>query len=78
MEEYNPSANTWLSKTAGLVSSSYHSEFVINDKIYIAGGVLVGYAATNLVSEYTPATDTWAVKAVVPISRWGSCSASIN
>ena len=39
---------------------------VINNKIYVVGGFIDEYTATNLVQEYDPADDSWVLKKELP------------
>ena len=49
------------------------SASVVNGKIYVIGGYGVG-GESQVVEEYDPATDTWAIKGNMPRKRFGHVS----
>ena len=69
VEVYDPTTNTWTTKTQHLVDSGYTAE-AINGKIYVAKS-----AATEV---YDPATDTWASLSPMPTDRSYATGGVIN
>ena len=81
VEEYNPATNTWRERSPMPTPRNHSAIGEVNGKIYVIGGRLgaafIGVASnTDLVEEYTPATDQWgAIRARMPTARsaaaWG-------
>lgn len=62
VEEYDPTADTWTTKSPMPTSRGFHSAVVIGGKIYIIGGSRNAepiFANVRTVEVYDPATDTW-------------------
>lgn len=71
--EYDPSLNTWTSKTTDSVaanSRTWHS-FVINNKIYVCDPTSYGVRAGMRI--FDPAANTWTLMPVFPYPTGGSC-----
>ncbi len=81
VEEYDPAANTWRTRSPMPTARNHAAIGVVNGKIYVIGGrvgaAFIGVASnTDVVEEYDPATDQWgAIKARMPTARsavaWG-------
>jgi len=79
-EVFDPATNTW-SKRADMPTPRNHAAVgVVGDRIYVIGGragsVFIPNALNlDLVEEYNPATDQWALRAPMPTPRsagaWG-------
>jgi N-acetylneuraminic acid mutarotase len=79
VEEYDPSTDTWATKTDMPTPRTYFSTCVVNGKIYAIGGVKSGGADhVALVEEYDPATDTWIRVADIPTARSGLATCAVN
>lgn len=59
-EVYDPSTDTWTTKTPIPNAASYYASAVVNDKIFII--------SENLTQIYDPATDSWSYGASPPFS----------
>lgn len=67
-EEYDPTLNTWTTKTPMPTARSSFATATINNKIYCIGGY-TGYMGSQTISTnevYDPATDTWETKTPMP------------
>jgi len=74
VEEYDPTTDTWTTKTPMPTSRGWHIANVVDGKIYIMGGSKDGgpsmYTRHVLTVEvYDPVTDTWSQKDDMPKSR---------
>jgi len=72
VEEYDPSTDTWTTKSPMPTARGWHSANVVDGKIYIIGGsqdTTPGYGHVLTVEVYDPATDTWSQKGDMPGSR---------
>src|SRR3990172_4151600 len=68
VEEYDPSTNTWTTKSP-MSEAKYNMAIgVFNDKIYIIGGSR-GDIAFETTEQYDPLTDTWTTKTPMPVAR---------
>ena len=76
VEEYDPSSNTWTTKTPIPAATMEMAIATYNGIIYIFGGW--GSTALSTVRAYNPATDTWSVEASMPTARFGCRAAVIN
>ncbi|QNF34834.1 T9SS type A sorting domain-containing protein [Adhaeribacter swui] len=84
---YDYSTNTWTKKAdlpvpdgrtgRGHISSSV---VVLGDRIFVLGGQVVhgNSGHTNLVSAYTPATDTWQNVSALPQGRYSGVAGVLN
>jgi N-acetylneuraminic acid mutarotase len=73
---YNPSTNTWVSKTPIPTRQQSFAVAACQNKIYVSGGCsgfnqITGYPinCTGATEEYNPATDSWETKAQMPTAR---------
>ena len=73
---YNPSTNTWVSKTPLPTHQQSFAVAAYQNKIYVFGGCsgfnqITGYPinCTGANEEYNPATDSWETKAPMPTAR---------
>jgi N-acetylneuraminic acid mutarotase len=81
VEEYDPATDTWTTKADMPTARGFHSANVIDDKIYIIGGSHASAPSGNLVRTvevYDPATDTWAQKRDMPVSRGAGFSSVVD
>jgi N-acetylneuraminic acid mutarotase len=67
VEEYDPSTNTWATKTSMQTARRGPAAAVVNNKIYVIGGAAVSNLTT--VEAYDPATNAWTTKASMPTAR---------
>ncbi len=81
VHEYNPSTNTWVAKasmpTAREDLSKASKAIVINNKIYVLGGRILGVNLKNN-EMYDPATNTWTIKAQMPTTAYESGIVAVN
>ena len=79
-EVFDPAAGTWTSRAPMINARNHAAAGVIDNKIYIVGGragsVFIPNAHNlDLVEEYDPAADRWAIRAPMPTPRsasaWG-------
>ena len=81
---YDPATNTWTTRSAMPTSRNHAFIGAVNGKIYVIGGRLAAgmipfSSNTDVVEEYDPATDTWAiVKQRMPTPRSGGGVATYN
>ena len=73
---YNPSTNTWVSKTPIPTHQQSFAVAAYQNRIYVSGGCsgfnqITGYPinCTGANEEYNPATDSWETKAPMPTPR---------
>ncbi len=79
VEAYDPTTNTWTTKTNMPTKRWYLSTSVVGGKIYaIGGGKSNPITALSVVEEYDPATDSWTTKASMPTPRWGLATSVVN
>jgi N-acetylneuraminic acid mutarotase len=69
VEEYDPSTDTWTTKSDMPTARFGLSTCVVNGKIYAIGGDSWPSAVRSAVEEYDPATDTWTRKTDMPTGR---------
>ena len=75
IEEYDPATNSWRERSPMPTPRNHVAIGAVKGKIYVIGGRLGGAFITampdhtHLVQEYTPATDSWALKAPMPTAR---------
>lgn len=70
VEEYDPSTDSWATKTAMPVPIAFGASATDGTHIYIIGGSTDGGAARDTVYRYTPSTDTWTTMAPMPTARY--------
>jgi N-acetylneuraminic acid mutarotase len=73
---YDPATNKWESRTPMAVPRNHAFAGAVNDKIYVIGGrtghgFILSATNTDVVEEYTPATNTWSLKERMPTARSG-------
>jgi len=78
VEEYDPSTDTWTSKTDIPTARTFFSTSAVNGKIYAIGGMTTEGNHLSTVEEYDPATDTWTRKADMPTARSGLATSAVN
>jgi len=74
-EAFNPQTNTWSEKAPTLVPVMGSAAAACNGKIYVFGGYAYPpgnqtsepMQQTNLTQVYDPSTDTWSLKAQIPV-----------
>ena len=68
VEEYDPSTNTWATRTPMPTPRMGHGAVTHDGRVYVIGGwngVLL-----NTCEEYNPLSDTWTTKASMPTARY--------
>ena len=84
VEEYDPATNTWRERAPMPTPRNHATIGAVNGKIYVIGGRLAAAfiiafpGNVDLVQEYDPATDAWALKAPMPTARSAAGSAVLN
>jgi N-acetylneuraminic acid mutarotase len=73
---YDPSADTWTSKTSMPTARWGAEANVVHEKIYVIGGATDGVLDVNEV--YDPATDTWSTKTPIPTPVTSYASAVVD
>lgn len=68
----------WTTKANMPTSRSYSAAVVVNNKIYVIGGLDTVGTSLAVNEEYDPATDTWTTKANMPTARAELASAVVN
>jgi len=76
--EYNPSTDTWTSRTSIPLPSGEHVAAVVDGRIYIIGGRDENLVDTGNCQRYNPSTDTWTQRTSMPTPRNSSAVAVIN
>jgi N-acetylneuraminic acid mutarotase len=75
-EVYDPATDSWTTKKPLPVATSDYPSVVVDDKIYITGGLSSAHES-NLNQVYDPATDTWSQGALMPLGvRYGAAGAT--
>lgn len=72
-EVYNPTTDTWETKTPMPTAGRFQIANVVNGKIYVTGAI-----DNNLNQAYDPLTDSWTTKTVPPHKIWSYASAVYN
>jgi N-acetylneuraminic acid mutarotase len=77
-EEYDPTLNSWTTKTPMPEAMFYFAIAVVNNMIYAIGGSpdASTYASTNI--SYNPGTNQWLYKIPMPTARSGLAIAVVN
>ncbi len=76
--EYDPAADTYTWRRNMPTPRNFGVCVVVGDAIYIIGGQhyggspAIGFIAHDDNEAYYPASNTWATKAPMPVSKWGS------
>ena len=77
VEEYDPARDKWTKKTDMPRRIHTLCAGVVNNKIYVIGGVDNGVLLST-VYEYDPTKDTWTQKADMPVPRWRHSTSTVN
>jgi N-acetylneuraminic acid mutarotase len=72
-EVYDPSTDSWTTKTPPPAQVENYASAVFDNKIFIIGGTAVGYIS-NLTQVYHPETDTWTSGTPIPTATWGAAA----
>ncbi len=84
VEEYDPATKTWRERAPMPTARNHAAVGAVKGKVYVIGGRLGAAFITvfpgnvDLVQEYDPATDAWALKAPMPTARSAASSAVLN
>ncbi|XP_077289259.1 kelch-like protein 25 [Arctopsyche grandis] len=77
VERWNSERKTWETDVAPLLTATFaHDASVLNNRIYVTGGVAP--AVSNIVQMYTPETNTWTFRAPMIKTRCDHMNASIK
>jgi N-acetylneuraminic acid mutarotase len=76
--EYDPSTNSWTTKTPMPTSRGSFATAVVENKIYCIGGYSDFLEFTDANEVYDPATDTWEIKTPMPSTRAQLCASVVN
>jgi N-acetylneuraminic acid mutarotase len=77
VEEYDPSADKWISRASMPTPRCMASAVTINKKIYVLGGRNES-GITDAVEVYDPARDSWKKVTVMPQARWNHMVAELQ
>lgn len=79
-EVYDPSTDTWETKTPMPTSREWVEANVVDGKIYVISGVTDNYSSirTHVNEVYDPATDSWTEKQPVPFAVIKGASAVVD
>ncbi len=83
-EVYDPATDTWETKTPMPTPRTGLQASVANGKIYLIGGYIPAFyttqnfTATPINEAYDPATDSWSMKAPIPVAVEGYASAVVD
>ena len=70
---YNPSTNSWTSRTAPSSLHVYPASAVLNGKLYVLGGINgASNSVTGFSEAYDPATNSWTPIASMPTPLYGA------
>ncbi len=79
MEAYDPTTDTWTSKSPMPTARGHLAAAVVNGTLYAIGGIIDNpntiYAT---VEAYDPTTDTWTTKPPMPTPRWALAAAVVG
>jgi hypothetical protein len=79
VEAYNPTNNTWSTKSSMPTARCHTAVVACNGIIYVLGGTDTdGYFEYNNVEAYDPATDTWSVRSPMPTARRHLAASAVN
>jgi RNA polymerase sigma factor (sigma-70 family) len=78
VDEYDPISGKWTQKTDMPTARSGLDSCVLNNKIYVCGGLLGPTATTSAFEEYDPAKDLWTKKADMLTSRLSLATCAVN
>ena len=79
MEAYDPATNSWTAK-ASMPGGGRNSMgvAVIDNRMYVVGGIATGEAVTAIGEMYNPITDTWSPIAPMPSVRYAMAIGAID
>jgi len=75
-EMYDPVANYWTPKASKPTGAANVGAAVLNDKIYVVGGMSNNLRLLEAVEVYDPATDSWWTIAPLPVGLAGAAVAA--
>ena len=75
-EVYDPAANYWTPKASKPTGAANVGAAVLNDQIYVAGGLSNNLRFIETVEVYDPATDSWGTIAPLPVGLAGAAVAA--
>jgi N-acetylneuraminic acid mutarotase len=84
VHRYDPTSDTWTKLADLLAPENYglghisSSIVIAGDKIVVLGGESVHHTATNMVSAYSPATNSWTSLTPLPQARFSGVAALLN
>jgi len=83
VEAYDPTANTWTTKTSMTTARYLATSVFVNGKIYVIGGTSSTASSPtiitlNTVESYDPVANSWTPKAAMPTAREGMTSGVVN
>src|ERR1019366_5013211 len=70
--EYDPATDTYTARASVPTARTWGTCAVVNNLIYVIGGYAYPGGPTNVNEVYNPAADSWAVKAALPNSQYGT------
>jgi len=66
---FHPDSNVWREKTPMLISRGAHIAVTFQNKIYVIGGVIMGFTVSGRTDVYDPLLDSWQILANMPTPR---------
>jgi uncharacterized repeat protein (TIGR01451 family) len=75
-EMYNPVANYWTPKASKPTGAANVGAAVLNDQVYVVGGMSTSLGLLKTVEVYDPATDSWSSVAPLPVGLSGPAVAA--
>ena len=76
VEMYDPDTDTWTTKAAMPTSRQWPGAAVLNNQIYVIGGLQS--SCLNTVEMYDPVSNAWTTKAPMPTARYSLAVAVVN
>ena len=80
LQVYDPTTNTWTTKTSMPTARAGAGAVAINGQLYVVGGTTDNTSAgyTGALEVYDPVTDTWSSKAPMPTPRQVFAADAVN
>jgi N-acetylneuraminic acid mutarotase len=78
LEAYDPATDVWTSKAPMPTPRMTSAVAVVNNILYVIGGIGASGASLTTVEAYDPATNTWTTKAPMPTARHFMAAAVVN